>query len=79
VSLGYAQDSAEGALIRLKDKGASALVLVEGLPASETPAFLNRANEGVAAAVRTGRLPARETELVPLAAGITARVFRLTR
>lgn len=79
VSLGYAQDSVQGALIRLKDKGASALVLVEGLPDSEAPAFLNRANDGVAAAVRSGRLPARETELVPLAPGTTARVFRLAR
>jgi hypothetical protein len=79
VSLGYAQDSVEGALIRLKDKDASALVLVEGLPDAESPAFLNRANAGVAAAVRSGRLPARESETVALASGISARVFRLSR
>ncbi|HEX4048547.1 MAG TPA: hypothetical protein VH309_11960, partial [Elusimicrobiota bacterium] len=51
VSLGYAQDSVENALIRLKDKSASALVLVSGLPDSALPGFLNRANAGVAAAV----------------------------
>jgi hypothetical protein len=79
VSLGYAQDSVEGALIRLKDKDASALVLVEGLPDSEMPAFLNRTNAGVAAAVRSGRLRASETALVALAPGISARVFRLAR
>lgn len=79
VSLGYAQDTVEGALIRLKDKGASALVLVEGLSIAEMPAFLNRANTGVAAAVRSGRLPARFTEKVVLARGVSARVFRLAR
>jgi hypothetical protein len=79
VSLGYAQDSVEGALIRLKDKNASALVLVEGLREAEIPAFLNRANDGIAAAMRSGRLPARETGLVSLAPGISARVFRLGR
>ncbi|MBI3566515.1 MAG: hypothetical protein HY079_15075 [Elusimicrobia bacterium] len=79
VSLGYAQDSAEAALIRLKDKGASALILVDGLPAAEVPAFLNRANAGVAAAVASGRLPAVETERVALAPGVVARVLRLGR
>ena len=79
VSLGYAQDSVEGALIRLKGKGTSVLIFIEGLPSAEMPLFLNRVNEGVAAAVRTGRLPARETALVPLAPGISARVFRLGR
>lgn len=79
VNLGYAQESVEGALIRLKDKQASALVLIEGLPPSEMPAFLNRANAGIAAAVRSGRLRARETGTVPLAPGISARVFRLER
>jgi hypothetical protein len=77
VSLGYAQTSAETALIRLKDKGASTLVLVEGLPDSEMPAFLNRANAGVAAAIRSGRLPAKLSETVALAPGVRASVFRL--
>lgn len=77
VSLGYAQASAEGALIRLKDKGATTLVLIEG--AGEGPAFLNRANAGVAEAVRSGRLPARETARVALAPGVTARVLSLSR
>src|SRR6185312_3737707 len=79
VSLGYAQDSVEAALIRLKDKNASALVLVDGLPGSELPAFLNRANEGVAAAVRSGRLRAEPAGEVPLAPGVTASVLRLAR
>ncbi len=79
VSLGYAQDTAEAALIRLKDKGASALILVDGLPDSALPAFLNRANAGVAAAVASGRLPAVETARVALAPGISARVLRLGR
>jgi 4-amino-4-deoxy-L-arabinose transferase-like glycosyltransferase len=75
VSLGYAQTSAEAALIRLKDKNASLLVLVEGI--ADAPAFLNRANSGVSDAVRSGRLRAQETERVTLAPGIRARVFRL--
>ena len=79
VSLGYAQESVEGALIRLKDKNASALVLVDGLPASEVPAFLNKANAGIAAAVHSGRLIAREAGSVTLAPGISARLFLLKR
>ena len=79
VSLGYAQESAEGALIRLKDKNASALILIEGLPAAAMPAFLNRANEGIAAAVRSGRLFARETGVVALTPKISARLFLLKR
>ena len=77
VSLGYAQDSVEGALIRLKDKGASALIVIDGLPRAQLPTFLNRANEGVLDAVASGRLRARETERNALAPGISARVFRL--
>jgi hypothetical protein len=77
VSLGYAQGSAEAALIRLKDKGATALVLVDGnVPG--LPAFLNRANAGVAAAVRSGRLKARETARVPLTPGLSATVYTLS-
>ncbi len=78
ISLGYAQPSAEGALLRLKDRGAGALILVEGAEVSSAPEFLNRANAGVAAAVASGRLPARLTASVTLAAGVTARVYRLT-
>ncbi|MBI3564621.1 MAG: O-antigen ligase family protein [Elusimicrobia bacterium] len=64
VSLGYAQDSAEAALIRLKDKDARALIFVDGLPAADLPAFLNRANAGVAAAAASGRLGAVESARV---------------
>ncbi|HXS99796.1 MAG TPA: glycosyltransferase family 39 protein [Elusimicrobiota bacterium] len=79
VNLGYAQDSVEAAMIRLKDKGASVLILVDGLPESELPAFLNRTNAGIADAVRSGRLPAAETGRVEVANGVSARVFRLER
>lgn len=79
VSLGYAQDSKEAALIRLKEKGAAALVLVDGVGDASLPAFLNRANAGVAEAVRSGRLPARETAAIPLAPGVTAVVYRIGR
>lgn len=79
VNLGYAQTSTENALIRLKDKDASVVMLVDGLSDANLPAFLNRANAGVAAAINSGRLPARETERIPIAPGISARVFRLTR
>lgn len=76
VSLGYAQSSAEGALIRLKDKGAGALVLVDG--ASDAPPEFNRANAGMAEAVDSGRLHAERTERVALAPGITAAIYRLS-
>lgn len=79
INLGYAQTSAEAALIRLKDKDASVVVLVDGLSEADLPAFLNRANAGVASAISSGRLPARETERVPIAPGISARVLHLTR
>lgn len=75
VSLGYAQRSPAAALIRLKDKDAAALVLVEG--AVESPDFLNRANAGVAQAARSGRLPARPAGRVALAPGVTAEVWAL--
>ena len=76
-SLGYAQPSAEGALIRLKDKGADHLVLVEGVARAELPDLLNRANAGIAAAITSSRLEATETAIVPLAPGVRARVFLL--
>ncbi len=77
VNLGYAQTSTEAALIRLKDKNASAVILVEGLSETALPAFLNRANSGVAQAIRSGRLPAREAACVTLSPSVSARVFRL--
>lgn len=79
VNLGYAQISAEAALIRLKEKGATTLVFVSGLPARELPAFLNRANSGVAEAVGSGRLPAQLAARVALAPGVSAEVFGLVR
>lgn len=79
ISLGYAQSSAEGALIRLKDRGATALVLVDGEPASDAPDRFNRANAGVDAAVASGRLPAVLSATVPLSPGVAARVYRLAR
>jgi 4-amino-4-deoxy-L-arabinose transferase-like glycosyltransferase len=78
-SLGYAQTGVEGALIRLKDKGADHLVLVAGVPSAQLPAFLNRANAGVEAAVATGRLKARETTRVMIAPGVEARILVLIR
>ena len=79
ISLGYAQDSVEAALIRLTDHNVSILILVEGLPDAKLPAFLNRVNAGVADAVRSGRLAAVATGRVALSPGVSARVFRLTR
>lgn len=77
VSLGYAQASAEGALIRLKDKSCDALVLVSGVPEAELPAFLNRANAGVRAMVESGRLRTEPATQVALAPGVSASVLRL--
>lgn len=75
MSLGYAQTSAEAALIRLKDKGAVRLIIVSGIPDDQLPAFLNRANAGIAAALASGRLPARLQARVPLGAGVSATVY----
>lgn len=79
ISLGYAQGSVEGALLRLKDKDARALILVEGAPQAETPAFLNRANAGVARALSEGRLRGESAATVTLAPGVLARVYRIGR
>lgn len=76
-SLGYAQASAEGALIRLKDKDADHLVLFDGVTDAELPAFLNRANDGIAARVASGKLRTRPLAEVAVAPGVTARVLRL--
>ncbi|MBI2385613.1 MAG: hypothetical protein HYV14_06330 [Elusimicrobia bacterium] len=77
VSLGYAQASAEGALIRLKDKSCDTLVLVDGVPESELPAFLNKANAGVLAMTVSGKLKTKPGMNVALAPGVTATVLRL--
>ena len=77
VSLGYAQTSAEAALIRLKDKSCDLLIFVEGAPESEIPAFLNRANAGVLMMALSGRLPTKPAARVELAPGVTATVLRL--
>lgn len=79
VSLGYAQTSVEGALIRLKDKDADRLILVDGIDGTGLPAFLNKANAGVAGAVASGRLPARLRARVPLGGGVDAAVYVLGR
>lgn len=79
ISLGYAQDSAEGALLRLKDRDASALILLDGVATASGTGFLNRANAGVEAAVASGRLPARLTAVVRAAPGVRARVYRIGR
>ncbi len=79
VSLGYAQASAEGALIRLKDKDADRLILINGIDGPGLPAFLNRANAGVADAVASGHLPARLSSRVPLGGGVEAAVYVLGR
>ena len=77
VSLGYAQTSAEAALIRLKDKSCDTLVFVEGAPEADSPAFLNRANAGMLAMTVSGRLRTRPVARVTLAPGVTATVLRL--
>lgn len=77
VSLGYAQASAEGALIRLKDKSCDTLVLVEGVPDAELPAFLNRANEGIREMTESRRLKTQPAARVALAPGVSASVLRL--
>lgn len=79
VNLGYAQTSVEAALIRLKDKDADRLILVSGIPPADLPAFLNKANEGVAAAIASGRLPARLRARVPLGDGVSAAVYGIGR
>lgn len=79
ISLGYAQQSAEGALIRLKDKNADRLILFTGVDAKQLPAFLNRANTGVADAVSSGRLRARLRARVPLGSGVEALVYGIGR
>lgn len=77
VSLGYAQTSAEAALIRLKDKSCDSLVFVDGVPESELPAFLNRANAGVLAMTASGKLKTKPGTKVALAPGVTATVLGL--
>lgn len=77
VSLGYAQTSAEAAVIRLKDKSCDALVLVDGVPEAELPAFLNRANAGVRDMAASGRLKTAPAGAAALAPGVSATVLRL--
>ncbi|MBI4060103.1 MAG: hypothetical protein HY403_01605 [Elusimicrobia bacterium] len=79
VSLGYAQTSAEAALIRLKDKGADRLIIVSGVPEAELPPFLNRANEGIERALASGRLPAREAGRTSVAPGVSALIYDIGR
>ncbi|MBI4676825.1 MAG: glycosyltransferase family 39 protein [Elusimicrobia bacterium] len=70
----------EDALIRLKDKGASCLVMFEGdLPAEiDAPYdFLNRANQGVRRNLEEGKLPAAKLSAAPVAPGVRAVLYRL--
>jgi hypothetical protein len=77
ISLGYAQTSAEAALIRLKDKSADFLIIVDGVVPGDPPDFLNRASEGMAQMVDNGRLRAVPLEDVGLAPGISARLYSI--
>jgi hypothetical protein len=77
INLGYAQTSSEAALIRIKDKSCDHLIFVDGVPESESPAFLNRANAGVRTMVASGRLRTKSVGQVVLAPGVTATVLRL--
>ncbi len=77
INLGYAQPSADGALIRLKDKGADMLVLVDGDPDGEPPAFLNRADDGLRWMVEAGKLRAALLESGPVAQGVSFRLYAI--
>ncbi|MBI5631793.1 MAG: glycosyltransferase family 39 protein [Elusimicrobia bacterium] len=77
INLGYAQSSAEGALIRLKDKSADFLILVRDAPKGDLSPLLNRANAGLMSAVRHGTLPTLKLESVPLFPGVHAELYRI--
>ncbi|MBI5245390.1 MAG: glycosyltransferase family 39 protein [Elusimicrobia bacterium] len=74
-SLGYAQDSAEKAVIRIKEKDADAVLMVEGIPGPQLPAFLNRSNAGVLALLNSGKLPFARTKTFELSPGIRATLY----
>ena len=78
ISLGYAQPSGEGALIRLKDKNARYAVFVDGIPRDQLPEFLNRANKAVEGYVWNGRLKAKLLAEIPIHDGIQARLYGIT-
>ncbi|MBI5881678.1 MAG: glycosyltransferase family 39 protein [Elusimicrobia bacterium] len=80
VNLNQGGRTAEDALIRLKDKGASCIVMFEGdLPAELAVSydFLNRANAGVQKMLDSGKLPAVKLAEVLVAPRVHATLYRL--
>lgn len=77
VNLGHAQASAEGALIRMKDKDAAFLLFVDGPAPPDLPPFLNRANEELRRRIADGRLKAAALGSVSLGRGLKASLWRL--
>lgn len=77
VNLGHAQTSAEGALLRMKDKDAAVLLFVDGPEPSDLPPFLNRANEELRRRIADGRLKAAVLGEAPLGRGLKASLWRL--
>ncbi|HAM34765.1 MAG TPA: hypothetical protein DEB40_00130 [Elusimicrobia bacterium] len=80
VNLVQGNNTVEDALIRLKDKSAAYLIMVQGeLPAEVgTPHdFLNRANAGIQARLGDGRLKATRLDAIPVSHKVSAVLYKL--
>ncbi|MFC1679273.1 hypothetical protein ACFL2T_03580, partial [Elusimicrobiota bacterium] len=74
-NLGHAQDSAEKALIRIRERRATHVLTVSGVPAKELTGFLNKVNDDVAGLLEAGRLPFKRLVRLRLKDGVEATLF----
>ncbi|MFA6030802.1 MAG: glycosyltransferase family 39 protein [Elusimicrobiota bacterium] len=78
ISLGYAQDSAEKALIHMRERGVDRAVFIEGLPDAEVLASLNRVNAETRALLDAGRLGFKRTDSFELYPGVRSVLYSRT-
>jgi hypothetical protein len=78
VSYGYAETRIEAVVLRLLEKDADFLLRVDGVPPGEIPESVRALETQVRSRVDSGALPFAFLEILELAPGITASIYRRT-
>ncbi|MBI3548569.1 MAG: glycosyltransferase family 39 protein [Elusimicrobia bacterium] len=75
VNLGHAQDSVQAALIRVREKGADAVLVVSGVPPESLPADFNRVNDELMRLLDGGGLEFTRARAIELGGGRSAVLY----
>ena len=78
ISYGYAYRRVENTIARLREKDASHILFVDGLPARMISESVKTIDDELRRLVKDGKLPFREAAILPIGPGITAALFERT-